>query len=140
MPTRSLWTGRVVRMMLCALLALYLSVFAFIRLSDGRMAAVAVAATVAIITLSAFQGSLPRETGIAGSLQANAALWILFVIAFVVDAVAIHPGLAKDVEPTAAGIGEYTLRLLGLVALPGAVAGVGVHGCLRTERRLWLRT
>lgn len=138
MSARTLWTPRVVGMMLCTLIALYLALLAFIALSDDRLIATATAMTVAIVAVMAFEASLPQEIGILRSFQANATLWILFVIVFVLDAIVIHPGLAKDVEPTAAGIVEYALRLLGLVALPGAVAGVGLHFCvgaLRHRRR-----
>jgi hypothetical protein len=131
--SRPLRSKRAIGMMAGALAALYIGLLSLV-LFDGRPVGLVLGGCIALGALFLFQASLPRPTGWAQAILANGVLLTMFVFVVLLDAVSLHPGLAKDVQFGAASMIEYVLKLMMFVALPGAILGAILHRCLSLAR------
>jgi hypothetical protein len=132
---------------LCALAAivLYLIAFAYLQSVAGESNPGLTTSKVVVLGLlflvsNAAQILIARstKTGLLSVLWTNFGIWLLFFVLLSIDAVLLHPGIAKDAVatlPAAGGFFAVQFALLGLpLVLVNTLIGVIAVRMLRRSR------
>ena len=135
MPTMKTSIGGLLGMTGAAAGALYVAVLAFVSPSDSSVFRYGSAAVIAVASVVALQAVMVRQTRPAKAVVVNAAVWTVFSAVLTLDGVFIHPGLAKDLEPTATAMVLHFLRLLLVMAIPATGLSTALYFGISRWRR-----
>lgn len=132
----------------CALAAIVLYVIAFAYLQSvagesnpGLTTSKVVVLSLLFLVSNAAQiliGARSTNTGFLSVFWTNLGIWLLFFVLLSIDAVALHPGLAKDAVATIPGRGGFFAVQFALLGLPLVLVNTAI-GVLAVRLFGWSR-
>ncbi len=116
---------------------LYMSVLVFVSLTDrlGKALALTCAGILALAGVAMLQMWMSRRYGLSQAVGVNALVGVLVSAILTADGLLVHPGLAKDVNPSLGGVLVHLMRLLLGLALPGMAISTAVYLLIGRVRR-----
>jgi|GEM_PF-3117021 len=124
---------------LCSGAIFYLALLSYLHLVNDRALALISGTTLSLVGIAVVGRVLTLQAKVVQTLLAYLVAASMLTVAVTADGFFLHPGLAKDVDWTVAGVIEHAARIFILIALPGCLLATVGHLIARTVWSFWRR-